>query len=151
MANILIIDDDQSVRSMLRQTLSHFGHVVIEACNGNEGLALFAQIDPDLVITDIVIPEKEGLEVLMALRTKQPPVRIIAISGGGRQNSANYLRIAKLMGATKVLAKPFSNTVLMTAIDELLMDCEAPPAAGDVARNNSFSPEISRPLPSPHL
>ena len=114
MARILLIDDDDSVRSMLRLTLAYFGHTVIEARKGKEGLELFQHANADLLITDIVVPEEEGLEVLMELRKRQPPVKIIAISGG------DYLHMAKLMGAAKVLAKPFSTNVLMAAIDELL-------------------------------
>ena len=114
MARILLIEDDDSVRTMLSLTLVHFGHTVIEARNGKEGLELFPHADADLLITDIVMPEKEGLEVLMELRKKDPPVKIIAISGG------DYLHMAKLMGAAKVLAKPFSTNLLIAAIDELL-------------------------------
>ena len=120
MARILLIDDDESVRTMLRLTLAHFGHTVIEAHNGKEGLELFRHANADLLITDIVMPEKEGLEVLMELRKKHPPVKIIAISGG------DYLHMAKLMGAAKVLAKPFSTNVLIAAIDELLPGDGAP-------------------------
>jgi CheY-like chemotaxis protein len=121
MPRILLIDDDNEVRTMLRLTLAHFGHTVIEARNGKEGLELFKTANADLVITDIVMPEKEGLEVLIELRERQvPPVKIIAISGGGRQKAGDYLRLAKLMGAARVLAKPFSNEVLIAAINELL-------------------------------
>jgi DNA-binding response OmpR family regulator len=120
MARILLIDDDDYVRAMLRLTLIHFGHVVIEARNGKEGLALFDGANVDLLITDIVMPEKEGLEVLMELRKKQTTVKIIAISGGGRQGGTDYLHIAKLMGASAVLAKPFSNEVLISTINSLL-------------------------------
>jgi DNA-binding response OmpR family regulator len=120
MARILLIEDDDSVRYMLGQTLTHFGHTVIEARNGKEGLELFQSASADLVITDIVMPEKEGLEVLMALRKEQPPVKIIAMSGGGRGVAADYLRAAKLMGAAKVLTKPFSTDVLIAAINEVL-------------------------------
>jgi len=84
MAKILLIDDDDSVRTMLRLTLAHFGHTVNAARNGREGLELFDQIEVDLVITDIVMPEKEGLEVLMELRKRKTAVKTIAISGGGR-------------------------------------------------------------------
>ena len=125
MARILLIDDDDLVRGMLRKTLTHFGHTVIEARNGKEGLKLFSHADTDLVITDIVMPEVEGLEVLMTLRKKQPPVKIIAMSGGGRGSAEDYLRTAKIMGAGKVLAKPFSNEALMAAINELLPASEA--------------------------
>jgi PAS domain S-box-containing protein len=132
-ARILLIDDDDSFRTMLRLTLAHFGYTMIEARNGKEGLARFKEANADLVITDIVMPEKEGFEVLMELRTKQvPPVKIIAISGGGRVSAADNLRMAKLLGAAKVLAKPFSNEVLIAAINELLPGSKAsiqPPMA----------------------
>ena len=122
MARILLIDDDDSVRSVLSKILAHYGHTVIEARNGNEGLELFKDARADLLITDIVMPEKEGLEVLMELRKIHPPVKIIAISGGGRFSAMDYLQTAKLMGATRVLEKPFTQEVLMTTINELLVD-----------------------------
>ena len=127
MARILLIDDDPAVRSTLSLILAHFGHTVFEASNGREGLELFRRANADLVITDIVMPEKEGLEVLIELREKQvPPIKVIAITGGGRQNAADYLRLAKLLGAPKVLAKPFPTEVLITAVNELLSGGEAP-------------------------
>ena len=128
MARILLIDDDDDVRTMLRQTLTHFGHTVIEARNGKEGLELFPHAEADLVITDIVMPEVEGIEVLMTLRNMEPPVKMIAMSGGGRVSAANYLHMAKQLGAAKVLAKPFSSEALMAAINEVLTD--APGAVG---------------------
>jgi CheY-like chemotaxis protein len=120
MARILLIDDDDSVRTMLRKTLAHFGHTVIETRNGQEGLKLSLHANADLVITDIVMPEKDGLEVLMELRKKHPSAKIIAISGGGRQSAMDYLQVAKLLGAAKILDKPFSSEVLMEAVNELL-------------------------------
>jgi CheY-like chemotaxis protein len=120
MARILLIDDDETLRTMLSLTLNHFGHTVIEARNGKEGLQLFARLQPELVITDIMMPEMEGFEVLMELRKAQPPVKIIAMSGGTRYGSAEYLRMAELMGAAKSLAKPFSNEALRALVDELL-------------------------------
>jgi DNA-binding response OmpR family regulator len=127
MARILLIEDDNEVRTMLRLTLIHFGHAVIEARNGKEGLELFKYAKADLVITDIIMPEKEGLAVLIELREKQvPPVKIIAISGGGRQNVTDNLRMAKLLGAARVLAKPFLSEVLIAMIDELVPGDETP-------------------------
>lgn len=120
MARILLIEDDESVRPMLQKTLTHFGHTVIEARNGKEGLDLFATANADLLITDIVMPEKEGLEVLMELRRLHSRVKIIAISGGGRGLASDYLFIAKQLGAGRVLEKPFSNEALLAAISELL-------------------------------
>lgn len=125
MAKILLIDDDNDVRTMLKLTLTHFGHTVVEASNGQEGVNLFRQEGGDLLITDIVMPEKDGLEVVMEIRRHLRSVKIIAISGGGRTSAAEYLHIAKLMGASKVIAKPFSSEVLMAAVNELLGDSGA--------------------------
>jgi YesN/AraC family two-component response regulator len=117
MARILLIDDDDAVRTTLRLTLVHFGHTVIEARNGKEGMERFQHANVDLVITDIVMPEKDGLEVVMELRERHSSVKIIAISGA---DSGDYLDSARLMGAAKVLLKPFTNERLMTAINGLL-------------------------------
>ncbi len=121
MARILLIDDDELLRKVLRMTLVHFGHTVSEASDGQEGLRLYDKEGADLLITDIIMPEKEGLEVLMSLRNRQPPVKMIAMSGGGRINATDYLALAKRLGADRVLAKPFSNEALLAAIDELLL------------------------------
>lgn len=126
MAKILLIDDDEPLRAIMRDTLEHFGHVVVEARDGKEGLALFEQSKVDIVITDIVMPEKEGLEVLMELRKRPVPVKVIAISGGGSTGKVEYLHIAKLMGAVAVLAKPFSATALMTIVNAQLAGDGAP-------------------------
>ncbi|MDB6130795.1 MAG: Response regulator, CheY-like receiver [Verrucomicrobiales bacterium] len=131
MSRILLIEDDDSFRTMLGKTLTYFGHTVIEARNGKEGLELFPQACADLVITDLLMPEKEGLEVLMELRKMRPSAKIIAMSGGGRNSAADYLAIAKSMGAAKVLAKPFTNVVLIATINELLsmgVEAHPPPA-----------------------
>jgi DNA-binding response OmpR family regulator len=122
MAVILIIEDDNSVRDILRQALSRAGHSVIEARNGKEGLKLYHTIGADLLITDMIMPETEGCEVLMALHCKNPPLKIIAISGGHRQNSGDLLHVAKMLGASKVLAKPFSCEVLVATVNGLLAD-----------------------------
>jgi two-component system cell cycle sensor histidine kinase/response regulator CckA len=118
---ILLVDDDDSFRGMLCLTLAHFGHTVIEASNGKEALALFKEAKADLVILDIIMPEKEGLEVLIELQKKQvPPIKVIAITGGNRQRAEENLKMAKLLGAAKVLIKPFPNEVLLAAVNELL-------------------------------
>jgi CheY-like chemotaxis protein len=133
MARILLIEDDHTVRAVLRMSLTGVGHTVVEARNGKEGLDLFKRAGADLVITDIIMPEKEGLEVLRELQKKQlPPVKVIAISGGGAsQNAADSLHMAKLLGAAKTLAKPFSNEVLIAAVNEVLLGggTKAPPPA----------------------
>jgi DNA-binding response OmpR family regulator len=116
MARILLIEDNDPVRALLRESLVLEGHTVIEACDGGEGLHLFRQGGVELVITDILMPEKEGLAVVMELRNARPPVPVIAISGGGQ----DYLATATLLGAAKVLVKPFPAAVLLAAIAELL-------------------------------
>jgi len=106
---------------MLRLMLVHHGHTVMEARDGHEGLQLFPSTHADLVITDIVMPEQEGIEVVMALRSEHPGLKIIAISGGGRTNAAeDYLQLARRLGADLTLAKPFASAALLAAIQELL-------------------------------
>jgi CheY-like chemotaxis protein len=112
--------DDEPVRTTVRETLEHFGQTVIEARDGTEGLALLPRAHVDLVITDIVMPGQEGLEVVRQVRRTQASVKILAISGGGRDGGSAYLHVAKLMGATTALAKPFTADALMAAVNELL-------------------------------
>ena len=120
MARILLIEDNHAVRGMLAERLVLAGHTVVEAGNGRDGLDLFRQAGADLVITDLVMPEIEGLEVVRQLRNAHSPVNVIAISGGGLAPAAIYLEAARLLGATRVLHKPFTAAVLLAAIDELL-------------------------------
>ena len=127
MARILLIEDNDPIRTLLRETLELEGHTVIEAHNGQEGLDLFRQAGADLVITDIVMPEQDGLSVLMKLRTAHPPVKVIAISGGGLGSGEGYLEAARLLGAAKLLLKPFATAALVAAVNELLPDAGAPP------------------------
>ncbi|MGA3008465.1 MAG: response regulator [Opitutaceae bacterium] len=129
MARILLIDDDVTVRTILCLALAEMGHNVVEARDGKEGLKLFKTGNFDLVITDLVMPEKEGFEVLTTIRKKNPSIKVIAMSGGGMHNAVNYLHTAKLMGAAKLLEKPFSNEALMSAINDLLPGGAAPPAS----------------------
>ena len=105
---------------MLAELLGLNGHTVVEAGNGRDGLDLFRQAGADLVITDLVMPEIEGLEVVRQLRSADSPVNVIAISGGGRASAAVYLEAARLLGAARVLHKPFTTAALLGAIDELL-------------------------------
>ena len=126
MAQILLIDDDDAVREALRMTLTHLGHEVTTARNGEEGLDLFTKTKPDLLITDIVMPVKEGIEVLLELRSRKAPVKIIAISGGGRMNAKQYLAMAKLLGVAQVLEKPFTREALMQALTTSLESPNVP-------------------------
>ncbi len=120
MAQILIIDDDGLFRSMLTATLLHLGHEVVEAGNGAEGIKLFHRTQPDVIITDLVMPEMEGFEVLMNFKKQSPRAKIIVMSGGLRGNPLELLDIATRLGASGVLAKPFSIDALIAAIDALL-------------------------------
>lgn len=126
MARILIVDDDEGVRAVLSFVLERQGHEVIIATNGREALRLFGEKQPELVMTDLVMPDKEGLETILELRRKHPRVPIIAMSGGGRANGADYLKMAKAMGANRTLTKPLSMDQLPGIIDSLL---HPPPAS----------------------
>jgi CheY-like chemotaxis protein len=104
---ILVIDDDALVLDTIVQVLQDVGYHVSGASNGLEGISIFRSGHPDLVITDIIMPVMEGIEVIRAMRREQPTVKIIAISGGGRSGPLNYLDIARSLGANDVIAKPF--------------------------------------------
>jgi YesN/AraC family two-component response regulator len=120
MSRILIIDDEAAIAMMLKKMVEKAGHEAMTAVNGNEGLELFESFKPDILITDIVMPEKEGLELIFELRRKNPKLKIIAISGGGRFQYEGYLNSAKLLGANKVFQKPLDLKELMGSISELL-------------------------------
>ena len=92
MALILIIDDDDQIRRVLRKTLERDGYDVADAPNGKEGIRLYRENPADLVITDIIMPEKEGIETIRELRRDFPEVKIIAISGGGRIGPDSYFK-----------------------------------------------------------
>jgi CheY-like chemotaxis protein len=120
MQRILLVDDDEAFRKMLRKTLTRMGYEVLEARNGNEAIETFEKEPVDLVMTDIVMPEKEGLETISALKRKCGGVRIIAMSGGGRVGVGDYLKVARMLGADHILAKPFSNEKMAAALNGLL-------------------------------
>src|SRR5688572_10556465 len=112
MARMLLVDDDDSLRKMLRITLVKMGHDVFEAPSGEDAIRQFRDVEPDVLITDLVMPGKEGFELIADLRRQRPAVRIIAISGAGRIVTTNYLRLARTYGADAVLAQPFSSEAL---------------------------------------
>src|SRR5919108_2919694 len=98
-ARILIIDDDDQIRRMLCQALEQAGYEAVEARDGQEGLEHYRAAPTDLIITDILMPGKEGLETIMELRREVPGVKIIAISGGGQTGNMTFLEIARYLGA----------------------------------------------------
>jgi DNA-binding response OmpR family regulator len=116
MASILLVEDDEQLRSMLRIVLDRAGHEVQEAGNGKEALEIYNRRPTDLIVTDIVMPDKEGLETIMEFRRSYPDVKIIAMSGGGRTGAQNYLQLAKKLGADHILTKPFSNQEILDGI-----------------------------------
>ena len=120
MAKILIIDDDPSILTMLKRMLEKAGYEVDIASNGIEGLEKIECCPPDLLVTDIVMPEKEGLELIFYLRRKNPGLKIVAISGGGRFNYEGYLTSAKLLGADLTFQKPFVHKEFIQAISDLI-------------------------------
>ena len=120
MANILIIDDDPGLRATMRRILERTGHSVRVASDGDMGISLYRAEPADLVITDLIMPEKEGIETIQELREDFPQVRILAVSGGGMVDPDGPLTDAELFGADASLAKPFSVDELRDAVDGLL-------------------------------
>ena len=120
MAKILIIDDEKPIREALSALAIAAGHEPLCAADGRQGMAKFASFQPDLVITDILMPEQEGVETINELRKLSPDLPIIAISGGGRAGSMSFLKIAERFGANRTIAKPFAASVIMAAFNDLL-------------------------------
>ena len=130
MAKILIIDDDPAIRRLLHRTLGDAGHEVVEAANGYEGVRKFRAAPPDLVITDIIMPEQEGVQTIREIRALGSDVAILAISGGGIGGAALYLTVAEELGADAALPKPFRPRELMAVVDKLLDPARPAPRAG---------------------
>jgi DNA-binding response OmpR family regulator len=124
MAKILVLDDEAAIVLMIKKMLEKAGHEVDMALNGRDGMILFEQNKPDLLITDIIMPEKEGLETIFELRQKYPDLKIIAISGGGRISPDGYLPGAKLLGADMVFPKPLDQKEFLQAVATLLKESE---------------------------
>ena len=120
MPRVLIIEDDPALRRALRIFLEKSGHTVVEAHDGQVGLKAHAAQTFDLIVTDLIMPEMDGVGLICALRKSHPTLPVIAISGGGRMSPENYLHIARQCGAAVVLAKPFAMEKLGVAIDQLL-------------------------------
>ena len=122
MAHILIIEDDKLLRQTLRCTLEQLGYDVTEACNGKEGLARQQTVVCDLVIADIIMPEIDGIKTIIELKRRVPALKIIAMSGGGMGKAADYLSMARVLGATRTLTKPFSAQELSALVSEILQN-----------------------------
>jgi CheY-like chemotaxis protein len=124
MSRILLIDDEQEIREVLRTVLERVGHEVSEAENGEQGIQLYREEDFDLVVTDIIMPEKGGIDTIMDLRRDYPDVKIIAVSGGGMCGDVSYLDMAIGVGADRAIGKPFVLDEFLAAVNELTGNAE---------------------------
>lgn len=131
MQTILLIDDEADFRDMVAYWLRDTGYEVIEAANGIEGLKLFKICRPDLIITDLVMPECDGIEVIEEVRRRTVDARIIAISGGGAVQPRLYLEMAGKLGADRMLEKPFALEALQALVEELLPRADELACRGD--------------------
>lgn len=120
MPQILVIDDDLQTLFLLREMLDQAGYGVLVAPDGKEGIRVCESTRVDLVITDVFMPEMEGLAVIMALRREFPDIKIIAVSGGGRIGPDDYLKMAGKLGANRTFTKPLGRNVLLDAVKELV-------------------------------
>ncbi|MBF0118337.1 MAG: response regulator [Desulfobacterales bacterium] len=123
MARILVIDDDDQIRQMLRQMFERLGYEVMDAKDGKEGIGLHCERNADVIITDIFMSEKEGIETIKELKQQFPNVNIIAMSGGSMSGSIGrdaYLKAAKSLGAAKTFTKPIDRRELIDAVQNLL-------------------------------
>lgn len=120
MSRILVVDDEELARFTIREILESGGHEVEEAENGVIALQKQKTTPFELVITDIIMPEKEGIETIIEMKGEFPDLRIIAISGGGRTRNLDFLKIAEQMGASTVLSKPFTEDELLVAVQNCL-------------------------------
>jgi len=119
MARILLIEDEPGVRETLAAALESKGHIAVVASNGREGLEKYRADAFDLVVTDIIMPEKEGIETIKELRALNPDVKVVAISGGGRTGNMDFLKIAKGLGALQTITKP----IRLKAFHDIINSC----------------------------
>jgi len=128
MARIIVIDDNDAVRSTMRRALEPTGHQVFEASDGEAGMKLLAETGADLVITNIFMPGQDGIVTLRRIRKEFTGVRVIAVSGGDATGRIDLRRDAELLGAARTLRKPFAPADLRRAVQETLaLDSEPPP------------------------
>ncbi len=120
MASILIVDDDLQIQKLLKQILEKEGHETMVAADGLEAMRKYKQKRPDLLITDIVMPKKEGIELIMELKQLEPDVKIIAMSGGGQVDAETYLAMANKLGAKATIGKPLDRKELLSKVKSTL-------------------------------
>ena len=122
MVKVLIVDDEEMVRMVIANTLRKVGITVEEAENGRAAILRFQEDPADVVITDIIMPEQEGIETIIELKRMSPTVKIIAMSGGGRVGTTDYLEIARDFGANRIFTKPFDRMKVLEAVYECLTE-----------------------------
>jgi len=130
MTTVAVIDDQALMRDMMAVALRRQGFQVIAAANGREALQKLADVKVDVVVTDIFMPEADGIEVLRELRRRDPDMPVIAVSGGSLQMPGDFLRMASVLGAARTLSKPFRPDELVEAVRTLAAARQAPPAPG---------------------
>jgi DNA-binding NtrC family response regulator len=122
---ILVVEDEEGVRAVVQAALERVGYRVTTATNGMEASRLLAEQEFGLVLTDVLMPDKDGIEVISELRRDHPNLPIIAMSGGGRLPRDGYLTIARHLGAHAILQKPFTIDQLVATVDRLLLPATA--------------------------
>ena len=116
MARILLVDDEPMLRGVVRKMLERSGHEVSDAADGALGIEAYRRLLTDIVLTDIVMPNKDGIQMIIELKKEFPDVRLIAMSGGARTSERDFLEVAKQYGVRQVLHKPFSRAELESAV-----------------------------------
>jgi len=128
-ARVLVLDDEDEVRAVLMRALQRAGHEVLEAADGREGLGVARTHSIDLVVTDLVMPEVDGLEFMRELARLRPGIPVIAISGGGVWDARSLLEVAGALGALRTLSKPFELNAFLSLVAEALAT-KSPPSEG---------------------
>ena len=131
---ILVVDDDASIRMFIRRVLEHHGYEVLEAPDGEKGILAYREAHPDLVLLDLYMPEKDGLETLRDLRQEAPNLRVVTMSGGGPKYDVSILQSARFLGSQSALVKPFTIGELLELVRNMLASeppdsASQPPAA----------------------
>ncbi len=132
MTRILIIDDEPQIRSMLKLMLEREGYEVVEAPDGIEGIRVYRQNPTDLIITDLIMPNKDGIGMIIDLKKEFPEVKIIPMSGGGLNKPDGYLKGAKKLGAACTLTKPIDRVEMLRVVTDILKDTPLPPDKSEV-------------------
>jgi CheY-like chemotaxis protein len=125
MAAIIIVDDDPTVRAIAVEFLRDGEHAIVEAADGHEALRVLKAVPIDLMVLDMLMPQKDGLETLMEARQLYPDVRILAISSGGSMDANYLLAVAKTLGADAVLSKPLTAAQFRQVVEDLLIPAAA--------------------------